>query len=90
MECLKAIFILVERVTFIKMALPGSSVFSCSLWQHSNERGVWNPNFPMPLSDWEIVIVECFLARLQDKVVVEGREECDKVLGGNKEWNLLY
>ena len=33
----------------------------------------------MPLSDWEIVIVECFLARLQDKVVVEGREECDKV-----------
>ena len=49
------------------------------LWQHSNEGGSWNPNFPRPLNDWEIVIVERFLARLEDKVVVEGRKECDKV-----------
>ena len=44
------------------------------LWQHSNERGGWNPNFPRPLNNWEIVIVKRFLARLQDKVVEEGKE----------------
>ena len=31
------------------------------LWQHSNERGDYNPNFPRPLNDWEIVFVERFL-----------------------------
>ena len=45
------------------------------LWQHSNERGGWNPNFPRPLNDWEIVIVERFLARLQVKVVDEDKED---------------
>ena len=45
------------------------------LWQHSNEGGGWNPNFLRPLNDWEIVIVEPFLARLQDKVVEEGKED---------------
>ena len=45
------------------------------LWQHSNEGGSWNPNFPRPLNDWEIVIVERFLAKLQDKVVEEGTED---------------
>ena len=34
------------------------------LWQHSSEGGGWSPNFPRPLNDWEIVIVERFLARL--------------------------
>ena len=45
------------------------------LWQHSNVGGGWNPNFPRPLNDWEIVIVERFLARLQDKAVEEGKED---------------
>ena len=45
------------------------------LWQHSNERGVWNPIFPRPLNDWEIDMMERFLARLQDKVVDEGSED---------------
>ena len=45
------------------------------LWQHSSERGGWNPNFPRSLNDWEIGIVELFLARLQDKVVEEGKED---------------
>ena len=44
------------------------------LWQHSNERGGWNSNFSRPLNNWEIVIVKRFLARLQDKVVEEGKE----------------
>ena len=43
------------------------------LWQHSNVGGGWNPNFPRPLNDWEIVIVERFLARLQDKAVEEDK-----------------
>ena len=45
------------------------------LWQHSNEECGWNPNFLRPLNDWEIVIVERFLARLQDKVVEEDKED---------------
>ena len=45
------------------------------LWQHSNERGGCNPNFSRPLNDWEIVFVERFLARFQDKVVEEGKED---------------
>ena len=45
------------------------------LWQHSNEEGGWNPNFPTPLNDWEIGIVVRFLARLQVKVVEEGKED---------------
>ena len=44
-------------------------------WFHSNGRGVWNPRFFTLLSDWEIEIVERFLARPQDKVVVEGGED---------------
>ena len=51
------------------------------LWQLSNEGGGWNPNFLRPLNDWEIVIVECFLARLQDKVVEEGILRCAFLLG---------
>ena len=43
-----------------------------NLWLHSNERGVWIPNFSRRLNDREIDIVQCFLTRLQDKVVVEG------------------
>ena len=45
------------------------------LWQHSNEECGWNHNFLRPLNDWEIVIVERFLARLQDKVVEEDKED---------------
>ncbi|RVX00794.1 hypothetical protein CK203_026384 [Vitis vinifera] len=37
--------------------------------------GGWNPNFLRPLNDWEIVIGVRFLARLQDKVVEEGKED---------------
>ena len=42
------------------------------LWLYSNERGVWIPNFSRHLNNWEIDMVECSLARLQDKVVVKG------------------
>ncbi|RVW54974.1 hypothetical protein CK203_096317 [Vitis vinifera] len=52
------------------------------LWQHSSERGGWNPNFPRSLNDWEIGIVELFLARLQDKVVEEGKEDKAESLTG--------
>ena len=45
------------------------------LWVHSSEGGGWNPSFSRPLNDWEIEIVECFLSRIQDKVVVEERED---------------
>ena len=45
------------------------------LWQLSNKGSGWNPNFLRPLNDWEIVIVERFLARLQYKVVEEGKED---------------
>ena len=42
----------------------------------SNERGVWIPNFSKPLNDRDIEIVQCFLTRLQDKVVVvEGEDK---------------
>ena len=44
------------------------------LWVHSFEGGGWNPNFSRSLNDWEIRTVECFLSRIQDKVVVEERE----------------
>ena len=45
------------------------------LWVHSSEGGGWNPSFSRPLNDWEIEIVECFLSRIQNKVVVEERED---------------
>ena len=45
------------------------------LWVHSFEGGGWNPNFSRSLNDWEIRTVECFLSRIQDKVVVEERED---------------
>ena len=45
------------------------------LWQHSNEGGGCNPNFQRPLNDWKIIIVKRFLARLQDKLVGEGKED---------------
>ena len=37
-----------------------------------------SPSFSRCLNDWEIEIMECFLARLQDMVVVRGGE--DKVI----------
>ena len=46
-----------------------------NLSMHSNERGVWIPNIPRPLNGWELGIVECFLPRLQDKVIVVGGED---------------
>ncbi|RVX23889.1 hypothetical protein CK203_000399 [Vitis vinifera] len=45
------------------------------LWVHSSKGGGWNPSFSRPLNDWEIETVECFLSRIQDKVVVEERED---------------
>lgn len=45
------------------------------LWLHSNERVVWIPNFPRCLNDSEIDIMESFLAKLQDKVVIKGGKE---------------
>ena len=57
-------------------ALAGSKeAWVVASWFHSNGRGVWNPRFFKLLSDWEIEIVERFLARPQDKVVVEGGED---------------
>ena len=46
-----------------------------NLSMHSNERGVWIPNISRPLNGREIGIVECFLPRLQDKVIVVGGED---------------
>ena len=37
---------------------------------HSSKGGGWNPNFSRPLNE-----VECFLSRIQDKVVAEERED---------------
>ena len=37
----------------------------------SNIRGCWTTNFSRHLNDWEIEIVECFLSRLQERVVNE-------------------
>ena len=54
---------------------------------HSNERGVWIPNFSKPLNDRDIEIVQCFLTRLQDKVVVVEGE--DKVSWVKTKWILL-
>ena len=45
------------------------------LWVHSSEGGGWNSSFSRPLNDWEIETVECFLSMIQDKVVVEERED---------------
>ncbi|RVW51692.1 hypothetical protein CK203_066713 [Vitis vinifera] len=36
------------------------------LWHHSKERCVWTPTFSRRLNDWEIKVVEHFLARLQE------------------------
>ena len=47
-----------------------------NLWMHSNGRGAWFPIFSRSLNDWEVEAVECFLSRLQDKVVVvEGEDK---------------
>ena len=50
------------------------SLFTLVSWvaEHSFEWGGWNPNF---FGHWEIGTVECFLSRIQDKVVVEERED---------------
>ena len=40
-------------------------------------RGVLNPSFSRPPSDWEIEMMEYFLARIQEKVV--DVSEIDKV-----------
>ena len=45
------------------------------LWMHCSKGGGWNPSFSRPLNDWEIETVECFLSGIQDKVVVEERED---------------
>ena len=45
------------------------------LWMHYSKGGGWNPSFSRPLNDWEIETVECFLSGIQDKVVVEERED---------------
>ncbi|RVX12998.1 Nuclear pore complex protein NUP214 [Vitis vinifera] len=44
-------------------------------WSHSYGRGVWIPSFSRHLNNWEIEIMERFLARLLVKVVVEGEED---------------
>ena len=41
----------------------------------NGRRGVWTLRFSRRLDDWEIEIMERFLERLQNKVVVEGRED---------------
>ncbi|RVW23302.1 hypothetical protein CK203_095520 [Vitis vinifera] len=52
----------------------------------SNERGVWIPNFSKPLNDRDIEIVQCFLTRLQDKVVVVEGEDKTNYKGGVGHW----
>ena len=44
-------------------------------WVHSSEGDGWDPSFSRPLNDLEIEMVECFLSRIQDKVVIEERED---------------
>ncbi|RVW14748.1 hypothetical protein CK203_092603 [Vitis vinifera] len=66
--------------------LSGSNVITFpkkSIWVDKFKRGVGggfvaSPSFSRCLNDWEIEIMECFLARLQDMVVVRGGE--DKVI----------
>lgn len=57
-------------------------------WSHSYGRGVWIPSFSRHLNNWEIEIMERFLARLLVKVVVEGEE--DKVCWLETERNFLW
>ena len=45
------------------------------LWVHSSIGGEWNPSFSRPLNDWEFEMMECFLLGIQDKVVVDERED---------------
>ncbi|RVX08852.1 CRM-domain containing factor CFM2, chloroplastic [Vitis vinifera] len=45
------------------------------LWVHSSIGGEWNPSFSRPLNDWEFETMECFLLGIQDKVVVDERED---------------
>ncbi|KAL6349617.1 hypothetical protein AAG906_035778 [Vitis piasezkii] len=52
--------------------------YGVGLWKAI--RGGWNPSFSRLLNDWEIEMMECFLSRIQDKVVVEEREDEGKVL----------
>ena len=45
------------------------------LWVQSFEGGGWNPSFSRPFNDWEFGTVGWFLLRIQDRVVVEERED---------------
>ena len=58
------------------------------LWHHSKERCVWTPTFSRRLNDWEIKVVEHFLARLQEGATVKGGE--DKMCWLETEWNFLH
>ena len=44
-------------------------------WVHSSEGDGWDPSFSRPLNDWEFETMECFLLGIQDKVVVDERED---------------
>ena len=49
-------------------------VWVVDMWLHSSEGGGWTSNFSRLLNDWKIETVECFLSRLQDKMVDVERE----------------
>ena len=45
------------------------------LWVQSFEGGGWNLSFSRPFNDWEFGTVRNFLLRIQDRVVMEERED---------------
>ncbi|RVW27973.1 Isoamylase 1, chloroplastic [Vitis vinifera] len=65
-------------------AFMGVGLFQKSLCSGQWEKGQvlerqmgdgWDPSFSRPLNDLEIEMVECFLSRIQDKAVIEERED---------------
>ena len=70
------------REELLRVAFPSLFVIASlkeawvvDLWTQSRGKGVWFRSFSRHLNDLKIEGLECFLSRLQDKVVIGDRED---------------